>query len=1050
MRGVKIIIAFALALVTVTATAQTDQYVQPFRYPHNSFTQNVTIGVGTARKTDTSAYLEIGPNTAAKKGFLGPRLTTAERATIPSPRDGLQIYNKTTKRINYYDTSCLCWQEIGPQVASDTNYWRTNLNNFSVSPSWDPRLGTSSSTPLSIATNGTTRLVFKETGITNNDDDSIGILGINHTTKELVYKTGSLYSNAWSKTGNASTTPVTNFIGTTDAVSFGSKVNNKWASFHRYTLFNDTTTPTAPGGGFTTYGQGSGKWLIENLLNGGSTVGGYTGVYMGFLVGPRIGVILPTDFAGAAPSDENAFGGYQTGRWTRLRSQAYSKGRNVAWTYFGLFRNISGSYNNAFGAFPLELNNAGNGNNAFGDGGLRSNIDGDFNVTTGGSGMLNNSTGVYSFTIVSGGSTYSVGDTIYVSAPYSNGPGTCLATAWGLVTAVDGGGAITGTTVMHPGCGYSEDGGCFFVGNCHPAVTITGISGPGAGSGTGASLTAVLRSGTGNTGMGTLNGASQILSQYNIYAGYGAGNTTRYWDDHVYYFGNGSKITSTVFPYTKIENAMAFGREAEVEASNTSALGSTTYPYKWVINGSLGDSALKVNGGVRITGGLRVDALNHSVSSSGYAIPKVNSVGTFSNSAITQDFGADVIRIDDQVRGVTNTGSFRFIVRDSYAGDGTSNAASQVLFSTADAGSTQKYMLRMSATAMADGSKVSFSLGKTTSTGNIFYWTYHHAGTNSSSNFLEHQFQGVNNISRMYRSGNHTIGNSITTDNGYRLQVDRMTMMDTSLAVRLGVGTVAPVASALVEFTSTTKGFLVPRMNTTEQDAISSPATALLIFNTDSAMFRYWNGSAWTSIGAATGGGGGGGANTALSNLASVSINASMIPQTGLDLGAASTAWKDLYLYGSGSYGSHSLKLTGIPTGNRTVTIPDATTTVVGTDVTQTLTNKRWVPRVGSTSSSGTPTINTDNVDIYKLTAQAANITSFTTNLSGTPNDGDILEVQITDDGTPRTIAWGASFVSSTVTLPATTTASTTLTVILQYYSTSSYGNNKWVCVNYY
>lgn len=116
---------------------------------------------------------------------------------------------------------------------------------------------------------------------------------------------------------------------------------------------------------------------------------------------------------------------------------------------------------------------------------------------------------------------------------------------------------------------------------------------------------------------------------------------------------------------------------------------------------------------------------------------------------------------------------------------------------------------------------------------------------------------------------------------------------------------------------------------------------------------------------------------------------------------------------------------------------------------TQTLTNKRFTARVGSTTSSATPTINTDNYDIYKLTAQAANITSFTTNLTGTPVDGDVFEVQITGTAA-RTITWGASFVSSTVTLPATTVTTATLTVVFQYYTTSSYGNNKWVCVNYY
>lgn len=133
----------------------------------------------------------------------------------------------------------------------------------------------------------------------------------------------------------------------------------------------------------------------------------------------------------------------------------------------------------------------------------------------------------------------------------------------------------------------------------------------------------------------------------------------------------------------------------------------------------------------------------------------------------------------------------------------------------------------------------------------------------------------------------------------------------------------------------------------------------------------------------------------------------------------------------------------------------DGTTLTVGSiavptiSSTNTFTNKRWTARVGSTTSSGTPTINTDDVDIYKLTAQTADITSFTTNLSGTPVDGDILEIQVTGTAS-RAITWGASFVSTTTVLPVSTSGTVTLTVIFQYYTTSSYGNNKWHCVSYY
>jgi hypothetical protein len=96
----------------------------------------------------------------------------------------------------------------------------------------------------------------------------------------------------------------------------------------------------------------------------------------------------------------------------------------------------------------------------------------------------------------------------------------------------------------------------------------------------------------------------------------------------------------------------------------------------------------------------------------------------------------------------------------------------------------------------------------------------------------------------------------------------------------------------------------------------------------------------------------------ALSNLASVSINLSLIPQSGIDLGAAATAWKDLYLYGSGTFGSHSMKFTGTPTANRVFTFPDATTSIVGTDVTQTLTNKT----ISGASNTLTVRLNTSDV----------------------------------------------------------------------------------------
>ena len=63
---------------------------------------------------------------------------------------------------------------------------------------------------------------------------------------------------------------------------------------------------------------------------------------------------------------------------------------------------------------------------------------------------------------------------------------------------------------------------------------------------------------------------------------------------------------------------------------------------------------------------------------------------------------------------------------------------------------------------------------------------------------------------------------------------------------QVGVGTTTPDASSALDITSTTKGLLIPRMTETQRDAISSPATGLMIYQTDgTAGFYYYNGSSW-------------------------------------------------------------------------------------------------------------------------------------------------------------------------------------------------------------
>lgn len=54
--------------------------------------------------------------------------------------------------------------------------------------------------------------------------------------------------------------------------------------------------------------------------------------------------------------------------------------------------------------------------------------------------------------------------------------------------------------------------------------------------------------------------------------------------------------------------------------------------------------------------------------------------------------------------------------------------------------------------------------------------------------------------------------------------------------------------SALVDFASTTSGFLPPRMTTTQRDAIATPAEGLIIYNLTTHVLNFYNGAAWGAV----------------------------------------------------------------------------------------------------------------------------------------------------------------------------------------------------------
>ena len=66
---------------------------------------------------------------------------------------------------------------------------------------------------------------------------------------------------------------------------------------------------------------------------------------------------------------------------------------------------------------------------------------------------------------------------------------------------------------------------------------------------------------------------------------------------------------------------------------------------------------------------------------------------------------------------------------------------------------------------------------------------------------------------------------------------------------QVGINTNTPDSSSALDIESTTGGILIPRLTETQRDAISSPATGLMIYQTDQTTgFYFYDGNAWTRI----------------------------------------------------------------------------------------------------------------------------------------------------------------------------------------------------------
>ncbi len=124
----------------------------------------------------------------------------------------------------------------------------------------------------------------------------------------------------------------------------------------------------------------------------------------------------------------------------------------------------------------------------------------------------------------------------------------------------------------------------------------------------------------------------------------------------------------------------------------------------------------------------------------------------------------------------------------------------------------------------------------------------------------------------------------------------------TAFSQNVGIGTTSPSSSALLELRSTTKGLLIPRLNTAQKQSIAAPAAGLLVYDTTLRLLSYWTGSVWQNAAASANYWTPSGNNISSNNTGNVGIGVAPT-RAKLEVYGSPTADYTAAMFGSGGVG---------------------------------------------------------------------------------------------------------------------------------------------------
>jgi len=330
---------------------------------------------------------------SSNKGMLIPRLSRAQKFLIPTPANGLMIY-QTDDTIGFWYYEQSKWVPVmrsltfGPGLTGGYVQGKGSVD-IKKSGITAATYGSVNEFPIvTINDYGQVTLVAKQKLIDNDTLNEIQSLKLSNDSLYLSKGGGVVhFKSQWRTTGNSGLNATNNFIGTTDNVALRFRVNNTW-----YGELNPSNDNLSLGYRANKSSSGYSNIAVgKDALN--SNAGGYYNTAVGWQSMYDNNSGSYNAAIGASALYNNTTGNYNVGIGFEPLSSNTSGSYNVGIGFRSLYTNTSGTYNTGLGIYTLLYNVGGVLNTAAGYYALGANSYGHYNTANGSYAMSANSLG---------------------------------------------------------------------------------------------------------------------------------------------------------------------------------------------------------------------------------------------------------------------------------------------------------------------------------------------------------------------------------------------------------------------------------------------------------------------------------------------------------------------------------------------------------------------------------------------------------------------------------------------------------------------------------